>query len=72
MDNAFDLAARKLRPLFFMACVLALPVFFVSYYYGLKLMFEAVPRWAFIGIGVSHIIVWIAATMLHDSQKEKR
>ena len=72
MENAFDLAARKLRPLFFAACAVALPVFFVSYYYGFKLIFEAVPRWAFIGIGVSHFIVWIAASMLHDYRKERR
>lgn len=72
METALDRTARRLRPLFFAAGVVALPVFFVSYFYMMKLLFAAVGPLAFAAVGVSHIIVWLAATMLHDYQKEKR
>ena len=68
----FDQTVRAMRPFFFALTLLAGPVFFVSYGYMLKLLFEAVPNWLFIAIGLSHIIVWIAASMLHDFQKERQ
>lgn len=67
-----DQLARKLRPLFFVLAVPALPVFFVSYYFMIRLAYEALPLWAFLGLAVGHAIVWIAASMLHDFQRESR
>lgn len=61
-----------MRPFFFALTALAGPVFFVSYAYMLKLLHNAVPLWLFAAICVSHIIVWIAASMLHDFQKERQ
>lgn len=71
MNNA-DRLARRLRPVFFALAIPALPAFFVSYYYMIRLAFDALPGWAFLGLGVSHAIVWIAASMLHDFQQERR
>ena len=64
-------AAVALRPFVFALALIAGPVFFISYFYMLKLLFEAVPTWLFVAIGVSHIIVWIGASMLHDFQQER-
>ncbi len=61
-----------MRPFFFALTALAGPVFFVSYAYMLKLLHGAVPPWLFAAICVSHVIVWIAASMLHDFQKERQ
>ena len=72
MDQAFDWFARVSRPFFFAAALLALPVFFVSYLYCLRLLFDAVPMWAFVIASLSHIIVWIGASMLHDYRQERR
>lgn len=67
-----DRLARRLRPVFFALAIPALPVFLVSYYFMLRLAFEALPLWAFLGLGAGHAIVWIAASMLHDFQQERR
>lgn len=63
--------ARKLRPVFFIGSALAVPVFFLSYAYALKLFAETLPFWLFLVIGASHAVVWIAASMLHDFQSER-
>jgi hypothetical protein len=70
--DAFDRAASTLRPFVWWACVAAVPIFFVSYVYCLKLLFDAVPNWLFLMIGAAHIIVWFAAACLHDYQQESR
>lgn len=67
-----DQTVRAMRPFFFALTLLAGPVFFVSYIYMLKLLFQSVPTWLFIAAGLSHIIVWIAASMLHDFQQERQ
>lgn len=72
MDDFFERAASAMRPFFFALTALAGPVFFVSYAYMMKLLHGAVPLWLFVGVMVSHIIVWIAASMLHDFQKERQ
>ena len=71
MEDIFERATLTMRPFFFALTALAGPVFFISYFYMLKLLFQAVPMWWFVCIGVSHIIVWLAASMLHDFQKER-
>ena len=63
--------ARKLRPVFFIGSALAVPVFFFSYAYALKLFVETLPFWLFLVIAASHVVVWIAASMLHDFQSER-
>ena len=67
-----DTLARRLRPLFFILAVPALPVFLLSYFYMIRLAYESLPLWAFLGLGAAHTIVWIAASMLHDFQKERQ
>lgn len=67
-----DRLARRLRPVFFALAIPALPVFLVSYFYMLRLAFEALPLWAFLGLGAGHAIVWLFASMLHDFQQERR
>ena len=72
MENGFDRAARRLRPLIFVAGLIAVPVFAVSYYYAFRLMLDALPLWAFLGIAASHAFIWLAAASLHDWQSERR
>lgn len=68
----FDRLALRLRPFIFAIAVPALIVFLISYAYALKLMFNALPMWAFALVCVAHIIVWLAASFLHDFQQERR
>lgn len=71
MDTAFDKAAKRLRPLVFLACIAAVPIFLISYGLMLKLFFVKFGPLVFAGACASHVIVWLAASMLHDSQQEK-
>lgn len=50
----------------------SVPVFFVSYFFMLKLMFQALPNWAFIIAGLSHIIVIVTLAHLHDFQQRRK
>lgn len=70
--TVFDRLALRLRPLFFVGAALSLPVFLVSYAYGLKLLFQAVPGWLFLIIAAAHVTVAIGASCLHDFQQERR
>ena len=72
MENVWDRAARALRPVFFVACIVTIPVFMVSYLYMLRLFFDAQPTWLFALVGVSHLVSWIAFAMLHDFRREKQ
>lgn len=72
MDNIFDVLARKLRVPFFVACIAAVPVFALSYIHMLKLLYAAAPTWAFIGIGVCHMLTFVAFGLLHDFRREKQ
>lgn len=67
-----DRLARRLRPVFFALAIPALPVFVISYYYMIRLAYEALPGLAFAGLTAAHVIVWLAASMLHDFQQERR
>ena len=67
-----DRLARRLRPVFFALAIPALPVFLISYYYMIRLAYEALPGLLFAGLIVAHVIVWLAASTLHDFQQERR
>lgn len=66
-----DKIALALRPLILAVAVLALPVFFLSYGYMLKLAFDAWPMWAFICACIAHAVIWLSAAMLRDRQLER-
>lgn len=72
MDDFWNRAAKALRPFSLAAVVVAGPVFFLSYLYALKLMFNAMPLWAFVAVGVSHIMVWLGMSLMHDRREERR
>lgn len=67
-----DRIARRLRPVFFWACAAALPIFLLTYLTMLVDWYETKPGWLFAVMCFAHVIVWIAAGMLHDHQKERR
>ena len=72
METALDRTTRALRPVIFAATLATGPIFLVSYVCGLRLMFNALPTWIFVAVGISHIIVWLAVSCLLDFQKENR
>lgn len=72
MENFWNRAALALRPFALAAVVIAGPVFLLSYLYALKLMFNALPIWAFALVWVSHLMVWIGMSLLHDQREERR
>lgn len=71
-ENIFDRVAYKGRPLIFGLAILALPVFLVSYFYMFSLLRDAQSVWIFVVVGISHAIVWLGASCLHDFQQERR
>lgn len=70
--KAADRLALALRLYVFAACALALPVFVVSYAKLISLAHDSWGAGWFAVAMVSHLTVWIAAAMLHDSRAEKR
>ena len=72
MDTKADRIARKLRPVFFWACVVALPVFLITYLKMIVAFYHENGAALFLLACGAHVIVWIAAAMLHDHQQENR
>lgn len=72
METKLDRAARRLRPVFFVACALALPIFLISYLKMIVSFYHEYGALVFVVVCASHVIVWIAAAMLHDHQQENR
>ena len=72
METKTDRFARAIRPLVWVMCIVALPVFLFSYVHMIVAFYHSQGAIVFIGVGLCHMIVWIAAAMLHDHQRESR
>lgn len=67
----FDRLARRARPLVWLLCIAAAPVFFISYIFAMKLALDAWGMAVWLLVAVCHAIVWIGAASLHDWQREQ-
>lgn len=72
MTNVFDRIAYRLRPVVFWSLIAALPIFLLSYGGMLMSFVRGVPFWVSVPVCLSHLIVWLAASCLHDVQRERR
>lgn len=72
MDNFWDRAAVGLRPVVALVAIVAVPVFFFSYIAMLREALLDWPLWLAVVVGPAHIVSWIAFSMLHDWQRERR
>lgn len=72
MEQTLDKFARSVRPFFFAASIVAIPISMISYLYIMKMVFAAIPMWVFVIIGVSHMITLIAFGLLHDFRRERQ
>lgn len=72
MENVFDRVAYALRPLAGIFVALAFPVFLFSYGKMIVLAFEAWPGWIFCLALISHFLVWLGASLLHDQRQDRR
>lgn len=71
METRADKVARSLRPYLFGACIVAIPIAFISYLAMAALALGSWPLWLVPIIGLAHAICWIAVSMFHDSQSER-
>jgi hypothetical protein len=72
MENAWDRAARRLRPFFITGAIVSLPVFLFSYAQMWEAVYDQWSGWALVAAGVSHAVTIVGLAMLHDQQSEKR
>lgn len=71
-EKPIDRFVRKLRPAFWVASLVALPVFFASYYQMIALLFEHASRNWFVFVVICHIIAMIAFGSLLDHRRESQ
>ena len=70
--NLFDRIAVTIRPFTILLALISLPAFLLSYVTMISMAFDAWPLWAWGVVIISHVIVWIGASMLHDLRLERR
>lgn len=67
-----DEAVRRFRPIIFAIAAMAFPVFLLSYFYAIKMLYQALPMWAFVLVCLSHITVFVGMSCLDDYRQERR
>lgn len=73
MENGFwDRLALALRPYLIVGAIISAPVFMVSQFYMLRMLFEAVPNWLFLVICGSYSILFLGLAQLYDLLKGRQ
>lgn len=72
METKLDRIARRMRPTVYRLCLVALPIVIFFYMNRLVDLYHSVGPWTFVLVGVSTIIVGLAASMLVDDSRENR
>lgn len=70
--HPLDRFMRRTRRWFWGACLVALPVAFVTYVKMALLAAATWPAWGTVAMVVSHVIVFVAAGSLSDYRQEQR